>query len=143
MLRKACVLAALVSFLAGCQETGNSDSPGSPDPAHNSRNSLDWAGTYRGTIPCADCEGIELTISLSYDGSFSRSQEYLGKGLLPFRDSGQFSWNASGNTVFLPAENGDRLQFQVGENRLFFLDRNGQRITGDLAGRYILSRVNP
>ena len=25
----------------------------------NSQNSLDWEGTYKGIIPCADCEGIK------------------------------------------------------------------------------------
>jgi len=29
-------------------------------------------------------------------------------------------------------------RYQVGENRLFLLDRRGRRITGDLAAHYIL-----
>ncbi|MDE5451088.1 copper resistance protein NlpE N-terminal domain-containing protein, partial [Elizabethkingia meningoseptica] len=34
------------------------------DDSHNAQNSLDWAGTYEGTVPCADCPGIKTTITL-------------------------------------------------------------------------------
>ena len=40
-----------------------------PDPAHNSRNSLDWAGIYEGVLPCADCPGIQTRLTLSRDES--------------------------------------------------------------------------
>ena len=32
------------------------------NPADNSRNSVDWNGTYRGIVPCADCEGIKTEV---------------------------------------------------------------------------------
>ena len=31
---------------------------------HNAQNSLDWAGTYEATLPCADCPGIKTTVVL-------------------------------------------------------------------------------
>ena len=37
------------------------------DDQHNSRNSLDWNGVYKGVLPCADCEGIETVITLLND----------------------------------------------------------------------------
>ena len=111
------------------------------DAAHNSRNSLDWPGTYVGTVPCADCEGIRTTVTLRSDGSFERELLYIGKSASPIRESGQFSWNDAGSVVTLNAEDGATQMYQVGEDRLFHLGRSGERITGELADRYVLGRI--
>ena len=47
------------------------------DDGHNAQNSLDWAGTYEGTLPCADCPGIKTTITLKDDNTYTISEEYL------------------------------------------------------------------
>lgn len=115
-----------------------SSDPVAVDAAHNSRNALDWPGSYTGTLPCADCEGIQTTITLRDDGTFDRERLYLGKSSAPLSDSGQFAWNEAGSVVTLAAADGTPQMYQVGENQLFHLDRGGNRITGDLAGRYVL-----
>jgi heat shock protein HslJ len=109
-----------------------------PD-AHNSKNSLDWAGSYSGVVPCASCPGIETRVTLHADGTFDRSMLPIDESPIPNTDSGTFTWNAAGSKVTLGAGN-DVQQYQVGENRLFKLDRNGERITGDLAGQYVLEK---
>jgi heat shock protein HslJ/uncharacterized lipoprotein NlpE involved in copper resistance len=118
------------------------DQPGAVDTAHSSRNALDWPGTYVGTVPCADCEGIRTTITLRADGSFERELLYLGKSASPVQESGQFSWNDAGSVVTLDAGDGAGQMYQVGENQLFHLDQSGGRITGDLADRYVLGRIS-
>jgi copper homeostasis protein (lipoprotein) len=129
---------AILIFLSACGGTGNDVVA---DAAHNSRNSLDWPGTYLGTVPCADCEGIRTTVTLRADGSFERELLYLGKAETPKRDSGQFSWNDAGSVVTLALGDGSTQMYQVGENQLFHLDRAGKRIVGELADRYVLGRV--
>lgn len=114
--------------------------PSSPDMDHNSRNSLDWYGVYKGTTPCADCEGIETTITLKKDGTFKRSLKYLGKDENQFFDEGNFEWNEEGSKVTLKGEKGMSQMYQVGENALFHLDNEGNRITGDLAPNYRLEK---
>jgi uncharacterized lipoprotein NlpE involved in copper resistance len=109
--------------------------------ADNSRNSLDWAGVYVGTVPCADCEGLRTMIELRSDGTFARSLTYLGKDDRPVADAGSFIWDAAGSRVTLRANVRDAQQYQVGENVLFHLDRGGQRITGDLAAVYRLEKA--
>jgi copper homeostasis protein (lipoprotein) len=113
-----------------------------PSMASNSRNSLDWKGVYKGTIPCADCEGIETSITLKSDETFQRSLKYLGKEDNYFFDDGTFVWNESGSKITLTALDGNTSQYQVGENVLFHLDQEGNRITGDLAENYKLAK-NP
>ena len=108
--------------LAGCMPQSGGTSV--PDPAHNSRNAIDWAGTYEGVTPCADCPGIRMRLSLQPDGRFALSTQYLDRQVAPQTVLGPFSWNLTGDTVTLEGDGGGR-QFRVGEGRLLLLDRDG------------------
>lgn len=143
-------LVVMLFLVAACgTDTAESTDPspakpdGDPvvDTAHNSRNALDWSGTYTGLLPCADCEGIQTTVTLRYDGTFDREILYLGKSSEPLNDAGQFSWNDAGSIVTLATADGTTQMYQVGENQLFHLDRAGNRISGDLAARYVLRQT--
>lgn len=107
---------------------------------HNSRNSIDWAGTYEGTLPCADCEGIKTVITLYENLTFSRTDSYIKNGKEDsFNEKGYFEWNEAGSKITLISGN-ERFQYQVGENKLFALDMYGNRIEGVLAQYYILTK---
>lgn len=134
MTRIAPLLA--VAVLAGCVSTEPLETVPTGD---NSRNSLDWAGTYVGTLPCADCEGIRARIELRSDNTFTRTFTYLGRSEPPAEIAGTFTWDRSGSRIML----GDNTaqQFQVGENVLIHLDGNGQRIDGDSSAAYRLEKT--
>jgi uncharacterized lipoprotein NlpE involved in copper resistance len=107
---------------------------------HNARNSLDYAGTYQGVLPCADCEGIAVKLEISYDGGFHKTMQYLGKDADIFEFTGDYTWNEAGNAIILEGLNlAD--QYFVAEERLILLDSDGQRITGHLAGHYVLTKT--
>lgn len=137
-----CILAFLFCY---CQPKQNTSKTGADIPVstvpdmHNAQTSLDWAGTYKGIVPCADCEGIETTIILYEDLSYSISRRYLHKEERTFKEEGTFFWNEAGSTIQLSTDDG---QYFVGENTLFHLDEEGNRITGDLAEHYMLKKVN-
>jgi uncharacterized lipoprotein NlpE involved in copper resistance len=61
-------LAAVVSVAA--QQSGGGAPSTQPAEMHNSRISLDWAGTYEGVLPCADCPGTKTRLTLNQDGSY-------------------------------------------------------------------------
>ena len=112
-----------------------------PDAAHTSQNALDWDGVYRGSLPCADCEGIETTVELKKDMSFKTKTIYVGKSDSVHETTGKMSWNEKGNTVTLtPSDNSQATQYFVGEGVLTQLDKDGTKITGDNAARYLLSK---
>lgn len=108
-----------------------------PD-AHSSRTALDWSGTYSGVLPCASCPGIETEVTLNGDGSYQLRRYHVDEASAPDVRSGTFSWDASGSRVVLGGADAQR--YQVGENVLFHLDRDGARISGDLADRYVLEK---
>ncbi len=104
----------------------------------SSLTSVDWQGTYQGTLPCADCEGIKTQLVLNDDLSYILKTKYLGKSDSVFQEKGKFTWDNSGSNIQL--ENSGGQSYQVGENILFHLDKNGKRITGDLAEKYKLEK---
>lgn len=108
----------------------------------NSQTSLDWAGTYFNTLPCASCEGIETWLTLKMDGTFELKTNYLG--LNDAREeifTGKFKWDDSGSNVELQGLIGDAPgKYKVGENQIWHLDKDGNRIEGELADAYILKK---
>jgi copper homeostasis protein (lipoprotein) len=115
------------------------------DSAHNSRNSLDWAGTYTGTLPCADCEGIETEIRLNNDLSYDITTKYSGKSSNIFKSSNHFKWDESGSKIILEKTESPNItadQYQVGENTLTALDRDGNKIKTGNQETYILKKVS-
>jgi heat shock protein HslJ len=146
--RKLALLMGISLALTACAN-GYSDQPSSQPSTQapnmtsdNSRTSLDWPGVYQGLIPCADCESIQTRITLHKDGTFTRSMIYQGKPDGQFNDQGKFSWDEGGGKITLIDKQGQSQSYLVGEGRLFHLDQQGQRISGELANRYILIK-NP
>ena len=106
----------------------------------NSKISLDWNGTYRGILPCADCPGIKTQLVLNSDMTYKLKTSYLERGT-GIEEEGKFSWNKNGNIITLDGYGHQK--YLVGENRLFSLDGDGNKITGDLANRFILTKKQP
>jgi len=107
-----------------------------------SANALDWEGQYQAILPCADCEGMATTISLNKDGKYLKSTRYLGKSGKELVEKGKFKWNDAGSRIFLSGIKSGPNQFLVGENQLFQLDMEGNRITGGLADSYRFKKVD-
>ncbi|HZH67805.1 MAG TPA: copper resistance protein NlpE N-terminal domain-containing protein [Chitinophagales bacterium] len=107
----------------------------------DAKTSLDWAGTYSGTLPCADCEGIETELTLKEDGTYILTSKYLNNDD-DFVDvaEGPFSWE--GNLVKLGGmvDENSSPYYKVEENQLKHLDLKGNEVTGELASHYILSK---
>ena len=123
-----------------CSENKDNKSEEQPD-MHTSQIALDWNGVYTGTLPCADCEGILKEIQLYEDQNYAYRSVYLGKSKEIISSFGSFEWNEDGNTISLLDDNNRKTYYHVGENKLFLLDEEGNRIEGDLAAHYTLNKV--
>lgn len=106
---------------------------------HNTQNSVDWAGTYEGTLPCADCSGIHVILTLNTDGTFEKSEEYLEKGK-PFKETGTFTWTADGGSIILKEKDGES-KYKVGEGMMMKLDLEGKEIKGELEEFYHFKKI--
>ncbi len=105
---------------------------------HNAKNSLDYLGTYKGTLPCADCSGIETTITLNADETYNMKSKYLDKDEKIFEELGDFTWKEDGNTLIMEGIDSEPMLYSVGENKLTRLDMEGNKITGPLEKNYEL-----
>lgn len=139
------ILAACVGMMVACQPKQQTEDIVVSDEMfegdeHNAVTSLDFMGTYEGILPCADCEGSQTVIELGVGNSYVKRITYLGKeNSEVIETQGTFSWNDEGNTITLDSEPAPN-QYFVGENVLFHLDMDGNRITGDLADKYRLNK---
>ena len=136
MNKKAFILMAAIAILAlgSCLSTQGSGKD------NNAKNSIDWVGVYEGTIPAADCDGIEVSIELFKDQTFEMSYKYIDKSPEPILWKGKFTWDNTGNVVIFDTKDGPNY-YKIAENKLIQLDMKGKPIKGKLADNYILWRI--
>lgn len=139
------VLIAVLAFtLMSCTNQSSKNEDATTDDQtvvdmHTSEISLDWAGVYEGTMPCASCEGIETVVELKDDNTFTATYTYMGEDEYTVSNEGMFTWDESGQVVTLVAEE-DTKQFKVGENHITLLGEDGEVNTGELAEFYVLKK---
>lgn len=147
MKRSLCYIALLALFTTACSEAPKEETAVNTAQAQTeaaksipvgdtSQNSLDWAGSYEGVLPCASCEGMQTLITLQADNSFVQETVYLGKDEKILKLMGKVTWDELGQKITLE----DGTQYLVGENQLIMLDTEGKRITGELAANYVLKK---
>lgn len=142
-----CITVVLFSGLESCKfknETKGQDNQTVDVTHHNSGDSADWQGSYTGIIPCADCSGIRVRITLNEDRTYQASYLYMDKNNTPETFSGKFklTWDDSGSIIIILDSKGLPPYYEVGENSLIQLDMRGKRITGKHADKYILTKTD-
>ncbi|WP_116109034.1 META domain-containing protein [Lewinella sp. IMCC34191] len=108
----------------------------------NSRNSLDWPGTYLGSVPNTEGERITTSIRLRADGTYTLETVMEDDTAEPIVDNGTFVWEPDGGSIKLTGIDSTTrpIYYQVGENRLRQLDLVNQSIEGNLNDRYVLTK---
>jgi uncharacterized lipoprotein NlpE involved in copper resistance len=138
-MKKITLLFLLIVIVSCQKQTENSTKiNGSSANSHNAKNSFDYIGTYKGILPCADCQGLDTEIAINENSTFSVKTKYQGKGNKTFVLKGNFTWNKAGNVIVLSDVKNTPNKYFVGENTLTQLDLSGKKITGALADEYIL-----
>ncbi len=99
----------------------------------------DFIGVYTGIIPCADCEGIDYRIQLGEDQRYVSTSIYLAKEAKPFRAEGEYAIDELGRIMLNPGMS-DQQFFEPDAGGMWWLDRQGKRIDGNLAAHYRLTK---
>lgn len=151
-MRKGFLIIAAIGFMYSCGGSGTSKDQDAEKPSvdefsniakqlsegHNSKNSLDYKGTYTGVLPTETGEGMKVVLTLS-DSTFTRTTEYIGKKEKLIEEKDIYGWNTQGSIITLRGVTGPS-QYKVGENTLTQLDANGKVIEGNMADKYILRK---
>jgi heat shock protein HslJ/uncharacterized lipoprotein NlpE involved in copper resistance len=141
-MKKIILLLAFVSIIS-CQKKASSNNNGKESKSISSLNAkypLNYIGTYKGILPCADCDGLETVIAINENSTYSVATKYLGKGAKVYIQKGNFAWNKKKTIIILTDVINAPNQYLVGKNNLTQLDLSGQKISGSLANEYILSK---
>ena len=88
------------------------------------------AGSYAGTIPCADCPGIDVTLAFAADGSYSETMRYRERDA-SHASSGRWTLDADGKRLRLVEDGGDggvRWMQIVSPTEVRMLDSEGRPI---------------
>jgi uncharacterized lipoprotein NlpE involved in copper resistance len=94
-------------------------------------------GTFSGLIPCADCPGIEVTLSFNPDSSFFESMIYQERNS-SFKDSGQ--WFRDGKILKVNEQATSRYFLIKSDSTISWLDGDKKEIEGPLKEHYILKK---
>lgn len=103
----------------------------------SAKETVDILGTYRATLPCEDCKGIQTEITISSDETFRIKSKYLGKSEKVSEDLGDYMWQEDGNTLMLEGIDSEPVLYEVIEGKLIQLDEDGQKVKGRHEKSYI------
>lgn len=112
-----------------------------PDPAHTAENSLDWHGVYQGVLPCADCSGIQTTLTLNSDKSYRLEEKYLDRDTKPFVSVGTFNFDAKQPSLITLDQKAEQRKFFIGEGFAQARAMDGSAIEGVLKPHYQLKKI--
>jgi copper homeostasis protein (lipoprotein) len=122
-------LAAVITLfgLMGCNNRGDVQTVSLPLQQELKPMQQSW----RGVLPCADCEGIETSLFLEKDGTWVMNQGYQGgKGAAAFASYGL--WARTADKLVLTDASGEKLYFRAKGEALEMLDREGNPIHSQL-----------
>jgi len=137
-MKKLLLSLSMILILAGCKTNVEDSDHVSADEiipfnasqidAHNSRNSLDWEGSYSGVLPCEDCVGIETFLKINRDHTYTATQRLVDSGDVVSEEivfEGNFFWNEEGSSISFEDMKGEIIICRVNELFLTPLDKNG------------------
>lgn len=130
----ALVILCLSGILIGSCSSGSQSGEGSTSTELS-------GGTYRGVLPCADCEGIFYELQFQKGRQYKATSIYIGESNRPFTESG--SWRIKSDTLLVLSGRADGpRRFAIQDGNLVVLDQKGREITGSLANHYILHEAD-
>lgn len=95
---------------------------------------------YKGLIPCADCMGIEVVLTLLSDQSYTESNTYLtDKVENPHHiEKGKFEWR--NDTLYLRRKEGVSMKLRT-DTALIAFDSEGNLMSDVFGSKYNLKKV--
>ncbi|MFA1285208.1 envelope stress response activation lipoprotein NlpE [Citrobacter telavivensis] len=84
--------------------------------------------SWRGILPCADCEGIETSLFLEKDGTWVMNERYQGVREEPSSFASYGTWARTADKLVLTDSQGEKSYYRAKGEALEMLDREGNPI---------------
>lgn len=84
--------------------------------------------SWRGILPCADCEGIETSLFLEKDGTWVMNERYQGVREEPSSFASYGTWARTADKLVLTDSKGEKSWYRAKGDALEMLDREGNPI---------------
>ena len=123
-MKKIFILVCSCALLAACNNSAKTNKSAGADST-----SIE--------VTAADCPGIETTLTLNPDKTFSLHSVYIDRDS-SFDEKGTYT--LKDNLLTLNEEGGELSYYKVEENHLRKLTMDKQEITGELADHYVLNK---
>lgn len=94
-----------------------------------------FAGTFAGTLPCADCPGIDTRLVLAADGTYTITETYQERPVEPLKGDGTWTVEDGDQRLRLDPNSkssDDRLFAILSPDEIRQLDRDGKAIESAL-----------
>ncbi len=127
-------------FSCKCDKKCKKDTETKVETIVKQENKSELYGTYKGSLPCADCPSIETTVTLNDDKTFEITEVYAEKENGTFNYKGTFEVSEEG--VLMLTSEKEKFLFAVESDKLILLDEAGNKNTSELAEKYELTKVS-
>lgn len=97
--------------------------------------------SYGGITPCADCEGIALTIHFFANSRYESESMYIGESNEKFTREGYWEVKEDSSIVLKPEE-GKRRQLKVYGSEFLILDHPREENNGKPSSKYMLRNID-
>ncbi|MCS2157010.1 envelope stress response activation lipoprotein NlpE [Scandinavium sp. H11S7] len=88
--------------------------------------------SWRGVLPCADCEGTETSLFLEKDGTWVMNERYQGVTHEPSSFGSYGTWARTAEKLVLTDSKGEKSYYRAKGDKLEMLDREGNPIVSSL-----------
>ncbi len=139
-------MAILFFVLIACNNAGDKkDKPADSTAAETVKKEPVVVASYTAVIPCPDCDGIEVIVTLMDDNSYSKRDLYIGRkstgaGSNEISMAGKFMMH--GDTLHLLDVTDGADHYLKTDSSLIQLGPDGKRISGNLGDKYVLKKTN-
>lgn len=99
------------------------------------------AGTYTGTLPCADCGGLETELTINSDSTYSLKSTNTDNKEVITEQSGVYQLKNDSLMTLITPSSGEKIYYRVIDNATVMLsDSTGTINSGELAEFYKLKK---
>lgn len=138
----ALLMALMLTACGGGSKSNNSPAADSTQVEATDSASQDttYCGTYKGTLPAADCPGIKTVLTIKSDSTYKLTSDYINRKDGYFETSGVYHKNGNVIELVTPSS-GEKTYYKVKDaNSIIMTDSTGAEPQGETAKLYVLTK---